>query len=111
MDHDGRLAALHAPGGRDLLVEDLVHRLQLQEVVAGAQAADLRVPALHRPLADGVGAGARDGPALLDVLQVLLGRLAALHQPGHTLFDQVEQLARREAQGAAIVGALRDAAA
>ena len=110
MDHRHDLSLGEPPRVGHIGVDDLVDDLQLEEVVAGAEAADLRVSARDRLLRDGVGAGAGDAALVLGVGDVVLGRVAALDQPGHALLDHTLQLPRRRAQHAAVVGALGDAA-
>ena len=59
VDHHHHLAGRDPEGGGRLAVEDLVDHLHLEEMVAGAQAADLRQAALQGLPADRVGVGAR----------------------------------------------------
>ncbi len=110
MDHHHDLAGGDAEGRGRLAVEDLVDHLDLEEMVAGAQAADLRQAALQGLLADRVGVGARHRAALLGVGEILLGGQAALGEERHAALDQPAQLAGREPQRAARPGPLGHAA-
>ena len=110
MDHHRDLAGADAEGARGPLVEDLVDHLDLEEVVARAQRAELRPAAVERLAAHRGDVRAGHHPALLGVLEVV-GR--AVPPPGEergSLFGEPLELALPEPQRAVRPGALRDAA-
>ena len=84
-DRDPPLAQAERFSG--FLVVDLVHVLDLEEVVAGAQGPELRQPPLVRPRGDRTGVRARKLPARLDASQVLRLSEPSLDQRGGS-FDQ-----------------------
>ena len=70
VDHEGHLAHRQTECSRGFFVEDLVHPVHLEEVVARAESPELRPASFHRPFRHEVGVGARDGPPLFDVIEV-----------------------------------------
>ena len=92
MDHDGDAAGGQAEDARGFGVVDLVHHLHFDEMIPGAERADLAAAALVRARADGVRIGALDAAAALGVLQVLGPAEAPAHDPGAALGDDVALL-------------------
>jgi hypothetical protein len=62
VDHDAELSGPQPERLGHRPVVDLVHRLHLEEVVAGSEAADLAEPALHGALADLSGSASSTAP-------------------------------------------------
>ncbi len=92
MDHDGDPAGGQAEDARGAGVVDLVHHLHFDEVVPGAERADLAAAALVGARADGVRVGALDAAAALGALQVLGPAEAPAHDPGAALGDDAALL-------------------
>jgi hypothetical protein len=83
MDHhtDPALGQSHVPG-HDRVV-DPVHGLHFEEVVARAQAADLRKPAFERPVADRGRVGSFQNAAVFAPLYVPCDAVTLFHrEPG-----------------------------
>src|SRR5207245_3586383 len=80
---------LQAEGARRLRVVDLLHPLDLDEVIARPERPELGPAALPGPLRDLGRIGALEPPALLDARQV--GRLAkaVADRPGGSLGEQL----------------------
>ena len=100
VDHHDDLAGRDAEGARGPVVEHVVHHLHLDEVVAGAEAADLGPAAVERLAAHRGRVRPRHHAALLGVREVVRGRQPALGQEGDPLFGEPLELAVLEAQGA-----------
>jgi len=98
VDHHRDLAGEEPERLRGRLVEDLLDELHLHEVIAGPERPELRLAALDRPPRHLVRVGARQHPALLDVLQVRTVPEAVGHGPGGALFQHATQVARGERQ-------------
>ena len=109
VDHHHDLAGADAEGARGLLVDDLVHDLDLEEVVARAETADLGAPALQGAAAHGRRVRAGHHAALLRVREVVLGGVPPLGEESGSLFGEPLQLALLEPQRAVRPGALRHA--
>ena len=92
MDHYGDPADGQAEDARGVGVVDLVHHLHFDEVVSGAERADLAAAAFVRARADGVRVGALDAAAALGVLEVLGPAEALAHDPGAALGDDAALL-------------------
>mmetsp|Transcript_21819 Transcript_21819/g.50168 ORF Transcript_21819/g.50168 Transcript_21819/m.50168 type:complete len:264 (-) Transcript_21819:589-1380(-) len=75
-----------------LLVEDLLHHLNLCVVVARAKCAELRQTALLRTCGDSVGVGAQHPTVLLAVLFVLSPSVALAHGPVHAHLERLLQV-------------------
>ena len=73
VDLEHHLARLEPEGEGRLRIEDLGHLVQLQEVVARAEGAELVGAALAGPLAHRLRVGAREPPSLLAPLGVVGG--------------------------------------
>ena len=81
MDHDRHLARRETECRGGAHVVHLVHALDLEEVVPGAERADLAPPALERRLRHGVGVRVAEAAALLRRLQVGGPAELARHRP------------------------------
>jgi hypothetical protein len=71
VDQDDDLLGLQTEGRRRAGVEDLIHHLNFQEVVAAAQGAQLIPAPLLGSVGDGGGVGTGHGTAGLDEVEVL----------------------------------------
>jgi hypothetical protein len=89
VDHHGDLVLEQPERLGDRLVEDLGDVLQLGEVVAGAERAELRLAALLGAIGDEVGIGAGDAAALLDGLEILLAPEAPRDRPAGAALEHV----------------------
>jgi len=74
-----------------LLIIHLGDLIDLEEMVARPQRANLIAPPIPRPSADCRGVGLLHSPAILGVLQVALGPLAVAHRPGRALLQDADQ--------------------
>jgi hypothetical protein len=101
VDHDGDAAGAEGEAARGLLVEDLVHRLDLDEVVARPQGAELGGSPLQRLGRDAAGIGPGEAPALFRALQVGPVAVSPVHHPAGTLQQHRLQLAVLQGEGAA----------
>ncbi len=95
MDRHGKLPVKEAKSSGHLVVVDLVHSLDLDEMVTRTQRAQLRAAPLLGPGADRRGIGTRHGTALLQAFQVLLPPISRLYGPGRTLDQDLVHLAGR----------------
>jgi len=75
-------------------IEDLLHRLDLQEVIARAEAADLVQPTVDGPAADLRRVGAADRAAILAPVQVALAAVTARHRVGGPAASSLSSSAR-----------------
>ncbi len=107
VDHHHHLAGADAEGARGPLVEHVRDDLDLEEVVARAEAADLRAPALEGPAAHRRRVRAGHHAALLGVREVVLRRVPAPDEERGSLLGEPLQLALLEMQSAVRPGALR----
>lgn len=84
MDHHAHTTAPEPVRRGRVVVVDAVDDLQLEEVVARSEAADLADTPLSGPFADAVdvdvGVGVGDEPTILTVLEVALDAVASLHR-------------------------------
>jgi hypothetical protein len=92
MQHHAHLALGQAHHLRGPGVADLVHHLDLQEVVPGAQGAELGHAAFDGPLADVPGPGVGQDPAVLAVLRVGLGPDPLAERVPHAFGQQLPYL-------------------
>jgi hypothetical protein len=92
VDHHRHLADPQPERGRGPRVVDGLDDLDLQEVVAGAEAAELAQPALAGPLADLGGIGVADGAVVLAAVQVTLLPDTMLHRPARATSQHPRQL-------------------
>src|SRR5262249_60548969 len=96
MDHDGGLSLLDAERPRGACVVHALHALHLEEMVPGAERADLR-PAPHaRRLRDRVRIRAAQAAAVLAVLEVGGAPEALLAGPRRAPLEHAALVARRE---------------
>jgi hypothetical protein len=93
VDHDADLPVGQPERLRRRAVEDLLHRLHLQEVVPGAQAADLVQAAVDGPATDLGRVGTADNAVVLAPVQVTLAAVAVRHRVGGPAQQQLFQLA------------------
>ena len=101
MDEHRQQALLETHDARRRGVEDLVDHLDLDEVVAGSEGADLGPPTIARPPTDGREVGAVEKPALLGSRDVRLRPPAAASGPLATLAAGALKLAVFEPHRAA----------
>src|SRR3990172_4243733 len=96
VDEDDDLVGAQAEGGGDFRVENLFNVLHFEEVVPGAEGAELRSAALPGALGNGVGVGAAHRAFLFRALEVVAGAEAALvdHPAGAAGEDVVDFLER-----------------
>ncbi len=104
LGHDLARKEAHAPGSR--LVEDLIHYIDLDEVVARAQRAQLVAGALVGAGADLAGIGSGDATVLLSAVEVGLGGIALLQRPARPVDDHVLQLLLSQREPAASTDAV-----
>lgn len=81
VDHDAHLAVAQPELLRRGGVVDLLDRLDLQEVVARAEATHLVQAPVDGPGADLIGIGVGDGALILAAQQVAFDAVALLHRP------------------------------
>ena len=109
VDHDQDLArGLEPEGPGRGLVEDLEDLLDLQEVVARAERAELGDAPLHGPFGDVLGGGVLHPAALLGPLEVLLPAVAVLDGPLRALDEDVLEHGPAELRDAALPHPGRD---
>ena len=94
VDHHAHAAELEAETGRDGLVGDGSHDLDLQEVVPGAEATDLEKAALPGPRAHRLGVCTAEDPTVLAALEVAVHAVPSLHSETGTTRKDGEQLIR-----------------
>ena len=92
VDHDADLPVPQPEPPRRVSVVDQVHGLDLQEVVARAEAADLVQAAVHRPAAHLGGVGVRHRPLVLTPQQVALVAVALRDRVARPARQHVPQL-------------------
>ncbi len=95
---DSDLVQPQPQGARRHRVEDLVDVLDLGEVVARAQGAQLTGAALEGTIGHQPGLGALQPAALLQELEIAGGAQPPLHRPGRALAEDGRQLSLAEAQ-------------
>ena len=110
MDLHAYLAGEEAERFGGLGVEHLVDDVDLAEVVAGPQGADLVAPALLGARRALGGVGASHAAALFGAFQVRLAREAAAQRPARPLLQHLIQLARAQADEASLPDAAGDVA-
>ncbi len=93
---DGHLALAQPERLGRLLVEDLLHEVDLQEVVPAAERADLRYPSLLGLVAHLGRIGGLHPAPLLGGQQVLLPPVAALHRPFRAVPQHIVEAAAGE---------------
>src|SRR5262249_14771855 len=100
MDHDRDLALTKAElrGGRGVV--DFVHGLDLEEVIARAERAELPADALPGPLGYGAGIGATQSAVGLEMREVVRFAVAAGHGPRRSLLHDLTELAGIERDSA-----------
>ena len=81
VNHHADLACRQPESGCDRRVEDLIHDLDLQEMITRAQAADLAQPSFQGTLTDPARVGVRQYPLVLAPVEVPL--------PAMTLADRI----------------------
>lgn len=81
-----------AEGSRRPFVEDVLDHVELEEVVAGAEGAQLREAPLPRLVADLGRVGLRHAAVLLRRIQVLLPAVSVLHGPLRAVEEDLVQL-------------------
>ena len=96
VDEDRHLATAQPERAGRPGVVDLVHRLDLQEVVARAKRAELVGAAVAGPRRDGGRVGAGERAALLGPLEVFGPAVAAGHRPGGALAEDGVELGAGE---------------
>jgi hypothetical protein len=92
VDHHAHLPGVQPERGGPRRVEDLVDDLDLEEVVAGAEAADLVQAPQQRPVADRVGVGAGEHAPVLATFEVPSSAMAALDCEGGATGEDARQL-------------------
>ena len=85
VDEDGDLPHLQPEGPGHRCVVYLLHHPHLQEVIAGAQGAQLFLAPLEGPVADHLGVSPGQASAVLGVLQVIVRAVSLPHRPPRPL--------------------------
>src|SRR5262245_56031943 len=94
MDHHGHLPRPNAECARSALVEDFVDHLDLEEVVARSECAELTAAAIERLGRYGGWIGARNAPLGLEAADVLSVSPTTLDCPRRAPFEHATQIAR-----------------
>jgi hypothetical protein len=95
MDHYTDLARKEPERVAGVGIVDGVDGLNLQEVIAGAEAAHLEQPPAARSLADSVWLGTRHRAAVLALRKISIRSETVRHRVSRTVSHQVSQLVSR----------------
>jgi len=107
MNHERDPARMQTESFGDGRVVHLVDRLHLDEMIAGAEGAELAHAALDRLARDGVGIGAGNRTRRFDGLEILAGAVPARDGPRRAVGHHAAELALVEVDRAASTDARR----
>ena len=92
---------------RRLVVENFVHILHFEEMIAGAKCAQLRLSALLRAGADRIWIGPGNATSLFRVIKIGLGAHLVFDRPSRPLLENLIEIAVRNAEWTGAAGARR----
>ena len=95
VDHHGHLVEPKPERGGGLLVVDLRDVLDLGEVVAGPERAELRMAPLAGPIGHELGIRAREAAAFLDPVEILRSAKAPPDRPGGPALEHAREIVLR----------------
>jgi hypothetical protein len=98
VDHHGDLIFEQSESRGDPLVEDFRDVLELGEMIARSQRAELRLSALAGAIRHQIGIGAGDAAALLDRVEILRTPEPLRHGPRRASFEHAAQILARHAE-------------
>ena len=96
VDHHGHLPWPHSESTRLVVVEDFVHHLHFEEVVARSQRPELAPPAIDCLRRDSRRIGSGDPPLRLEPIDIFSMPPAALHGPRGPALHHASEIARGE---------------